>query len=224
MAVPVDVSAKDRRKGWLVTIRAKILAAFCALFGITAFLGWSAVGAIDNTGNLVVETYDRPLMSINHARAALTSLYALKLDIETLKHSATADATRLPVDDIRSRVADLIADLDLVAERALSDNAAEAAARAKDAVRRWASIAVGLADGAVEATWWRLAQVEQEALEELDLLIEFTAGDGFLRRQAAVEQIENFDYSPLLKYLQPLYAPEQLAQWAKDKFVIDIDP
>ena len=190
MAMPVDVSAKVLRKGWVVTIRAKILAAFCALFGITAFLGWSAVGAIDNTGNLVVETYDKPLMSINHARAALTSLYALKLDVEALKHSATADATRLPAEEIRHRVADVIADLDLVAERALSDNATQAAARAKDAVRRWESIVVGLTDGAVEATWWRLAQVEQEALEELDLLIEFTAGDGFLRRQAAVEQIE----------------------------------
>ena len=57
-----------------MTIRAKILSAFCALFGITAFLGWSAVGAIDNTGNLVVETYDGPLMAINHARAALTEI------------------------------------------------------------------------------------------------------------------------------------------------------
>src|SRR3546814_7394066 len=56
----------------LPSVRAKILAAFCALFGITAFLGWSAVVAIDNTGSLVVETYDKPLMSINHARAALT--------------------------------------------------------------------------------------------------------------------------------------------------------
>jgi signal transduction histidine kinase len=187
----VKAAATHRWKGWLVTIRAKILAAFCALFGITAFLGWSAVVAIDNTGSLVVETYDKPLMSINHARAALTSLYTLKLDIEALKHSATADATRLPLDEIRSRVADLIADLDLVAERALSDNAAAAAARAKDAVRRWQNIAAGLSDGAVEATWWRLAQVEQEAIEAIDLLIEFTAGDGFLRRQEAVAEIES---------------------------------
>ena len=43
-------------------------------------------------------------------------------------------------------------------------------------------------------------------------------------RVAAVEQIDNRDVSPLVKYLEPLYAERELANWAKEKFAIDIDP
>ena len=43
-------------------------------------------------------------------------------------------------------------------------------------------------------------------------------------REAAVQQIDKRDLSPLVKYLEPLYAESQLAQWAHDKFFIEIDP
>jgi preprotein translocase subunit SecA len=43
-------------------------------------------------------------------------------------------------------------------------------------------------------------------------------------RVAAIEQIEKRDCSPILKYLQPLYAEGELAAWARDKFAIEIDP
>jgi preprotein translocase subunit SecA len=43
-------------------------------------------------------------------------------------------------------------------------------------------------------------------------------------REAAEEQIMKRDVSGLQKYLEPLYAERELADWAKEKFAIDIDP
>jgi preprotein translocase subunit SecA len=43
-------------------------------------------------------------------------------------------------------------------------------------------------------------------------------------RLAAVEQIENRDCSTLQKYLEPLYPEGELANWAREKFAIEINP
>jgi len=43
-------------------------------------------------------------------------------------------------------------------------------------------------------------------------------------REAALEQIEKRDCAGLVKYLEPLYAEGELANWARSKFDIQIDP
>jgi preprotein translocase subunit SecA len=43
-------------------------------------------------------------------------------------------------------------------------------------------------------------------------------------REAAIEQIEKREVGGLLKYLEPLYAEGELANWAREKFDIQIDP
>src|SRR5439155_11079233 len=43
-------------------------------------------------------------------------------------------------------------------------------------------------------------------------------------RDSAVEQIEKRDCAGILKYLEPLYAETELANWAREKFDVQIDP
>jgi preprotein translocase subunit SecA len=43
-------------------------------------------------------------------------------------------------------------------------------------------------------------------------------------RDTAIEQIDKRDCAGLMKYLDPLFAEGELAQWARDKFDIQIDP
>ena len=43
-------------------------------------------------------------------------------------------------------------------------------------------------------------------------------------RDAAVEQIDKRDCSGLVRYLEPLYAETELANWAKEKFAIELTP
>jgi preprotein translocase subunit SecA len=43
-------------------------------------------------------------------------------------------------------------------------------------------------------------------------------------RDAAIEQIDKRDSSGLVRYLEPLYAETELANWAKEKFAIELTP
>jgi len=43
-------------------------------------------------------------------------------------------------------------------------------------------------------------------------------------KEAAVEQIDNRDCGDLVKYLDPLYAEKNLANWALEKFGVSVDP
>jgi hypothetical protein len=57
----------------MLTIRREIFLGFLAICAIAAMLGIYGIASITSTGNLVVETFDKPLMAINHARAANAS-------------------------------------------------------------------------------------------------------------------------------------------------------
>ncbi|HSI34926.1 MAG: preprotein translocase subunit SecA [Phycisphaerae bacterium] len=43
-------------------------------------------------------------------------------------------------------------------------------------------------------------------------------------REGAIEQIDKKDVAGIERYLEPLYAEGQLAEWARDKFGIELDP
>jgi preprotein translocase subunit SecA len=58
------------------------------------------------------------------------------------------------------------------------------------------------------------SQIRKMGQQEVEMLL----------RDAAVAQIDATDTSPLLKYLEPMVAEKGLAQWAKDKFVIEVAP
>ena len=56
----------------LGTIRGRIVIAFLVMSAITGALGLSAASSIRRADELVSQTFDRSLMSINYARAAAT--------------------------------------------------------------------------------------------------------------------------------------------------------
>jgi preprotein translocase subunit SecA len=43
-------------------------------------------------------------------------------------------------------------------------------------------------------------------------------------RDSAIEQINKRDCAGIMKYLEPLYAETELANWVREKFVVDINP
>ncbi|MFO1189721.1 MAG: hypothetical protein U1E97_09100, partial [Alphaproteobacteria bacterium] len=53
------------------TIRGKLVIAFLALAGLGAAGGAYSISSVHSAAELVVETYDKPLMSISYARAAM---------------------------------------------------------------------------------------------------------------------------------------------------------
>jgi signal transduction histidine kinase len=175
------------------TIRGKILLAFCALAAITGILGNYAVNSVGEAGRLVVETYDKPLMSISYARLALSSFTAMELALA--QRQATTEPERRAHLDARIANLDksLQEDLVVAKERSTSDGAVAAAQKTVRAVQEWDNLRKNLLSGTEsDAEYAALDMRASEVVSALDELVELTAEDGFRGRQKALASIETY--------------------------------
>jgi len=169
-----------------MTIRGHILVAFLVMSVITAAVGGYAIMGIKNAGVLVDKTFGESLMSINYARAAATDFADMR----------AAFARRWIADDPRLRAAfdseadnlgvSLSQDLKIAAARSQSVRAARAAENVQRAVDAWKSICQRRIEGSKrDVNWETLDHYADRVEDQIDLLVNYTAGDGFLYRQSA---------------------------------------
>ncbi|MEH3119663.1 MAG: EAL domain-containing protein [Methylorubrum populi] len=168
------------------TIRGRILLAFLMLSAITALLGGYAAFGIMTTGSLVDKTYDRSLMSINYARAAAADLAALQAAVARARLAGDEGDRRTLEARIEALTKSFEEDLEVAAERAQSERAGREASAAKDAVSHWLAARREFGpDRQTSDVWQALDAHAAVADQHIDLLINFTAGDGFSYRQTA---------------------------------------
>jgi diguanylate cyclase (GGDEF)-like protein/PAS domain S-box-containing protein len=168
------------------TIRGKILLAFLAMSAITGALGGYAAIEIRHAGVLVAETFDKSLMAINYARAASADFANMQATLAR-RWSAADPATQANLDHrIETLARSLDEDLAIAAERSQSPRAARAAANARQAVKTWETERRGLsAHAAPEDAWRALDRSATTVDQQINLLVNYTAGDGFTYRQRA---------------------------------------
>jgi diguanylate cyclase (GGDEF)-like protein len=168
------------------TIRWRVFLAFVAISIITAGLGFSASVVIARAGQLVAMTYDRSLMSINFARAAAADFAAMDAAFARRLVSSDAVAREGLDKSIAALEKSLADDLSIAAERAESSRAAEAAAAVSGAVRAWSEerrklpVALGTTVGSE-----RMEEHADRVRQQIDLLVNYTAANGFTHRQSA---------------------------------------
>ncbi len=172
------------------TIRGRILVAFLIMSAITATLGGYSVLNMQNAGALVRKTFDESLMSINYARAAATDFATMRA-VFARRWIADDAAMRADLDrQIDSLTRTLNEDLDVAVQRSQSDRAREAAAKVREAVRAWKSTSEHLVDETrLDANWELLDEYSDKVNEQIDLLVNYTAGDGFIYRQSALASV-----------------------------------
>jgi signal transduction histidine kinase/HAMP domain-containing protein len=182
-----------RVRGMAMTIRGKILLAFCALAAITGLLGFSAVQSVVESGRLVVETYDKPLMAISYARLALANFMAMELTL--MRRQAAGDGEHRRqldqhMDDLSHALHE---DLGVAEERSMSRAAADAARATALATADWDATRRRLeAVGADEAYRAALERRASAVVEDFDRLVELTAEDGFKDRERALASISSY--------------------------------
>jgi diguanylate cyclase (GGDEF)-like protein len=171
---------------FFITIRGRILTAFIVMSVITGTLGYCATLGIRHAGILVDKTFDESLMSINYARAAATDFAAMRAAfarqwIETdPKVQKSLDA------DIQKLRETLRADLQVALERSQSPRAKTAAINVQHAANAWLNIRERLLDNTkLDVNWETLDRYAAKVDEQIDLLVNYTAGDGFIYRQKA---------------------------------------
>ncbi|NEU14121.1 EAL domain-containing protein [Methylobacterium sp. BTF04] len=177
-------------KARLGTIRGRILVAFLIMSAITATLGLSAASSIRRADELVSQTFDRSLMSINYARAAATDFAAMRAT--DARRWMTADPLLQAQLDERLATLQhaLSEDLEIAVERAQSQRATRAARAAEKAVAEWTATRRRLSERSVQdLAWAELDGAAAAAEENFELFINYTAGDGFIYRQQAREVV-----------------------------------
>ena len=169
-----------------MTIRGRILVAFLIMSVITAALGGYAIMGIKNAGLLVDKTFDESLTSINYARAAATDFAAMRAAFAR-RWIAADPGLRASFDgEVENLSVSLSQDLEIAAARSQSVRAARTASNVQRAVDAWKGICDRLVNGQdSDVNWNTLDHYAGKVDDQIDLLVNYTAGDGFLYRQSA---------------------------------------
>jgi diguanylate cyclase (GGDEF)-like protein len=159
---------------------------------ITALLGAFSVRDLEHEGTLVEQTFDRSLMSINYAQAASADFNGLQAAIARRalqtdpKVKAQIDQT---IADLENTMDD---DLSVAVERAQSDRAVAVGKDVQRALSQWKAAQSVLDHGGdASKAWSKIDRQDVKVSQALDLLVNYTAGDGFTYRQNARATIMN---------------------------------
>ena len=184
--LPYWRAATSRVNSFCMTIRGRILVAFLIMSVITAALGGYATLGIQDAGVLVDKTYDESLMSINYARAAATDFATMRAAFAR-QWIANDHSTRATLGgNIKDLSKTLSDDLNIAVQRSQSPRAARAAANVQQAINDWNAMRERLLDGTkLDVNWETLDHYAAKVDEQIDLLVNYTAGDGFVYRQLA---------------------------------------
>ena len=178
------------------TIRTQILVCYLLMSTITAALGFYAMHGIKHAGDLVAKTFDESLMSINYARAAATDfskMRALASRRLGTKDLLARTALEKEINNLENTFND---DLSIAAERSQSPGAMDAVVEVRKAVGAWAALHrnAGKEPNIINSSTIfadRLDGYAKIVDQQIDLLINHTAGDGFLFRQRALSAIDH---------------------------------
>jgi diguanylate cyclase (GGDEF)-like protein len=183
------------------TIRTQILLFCLAMTAIAAALGGYATLGIRHAGDLVARTFDESLMSINYARAAAADFSAMRVASSRRLTTSDPDVHASLDAELEALARTLSEDLEIAAERSQSARAAKAAAKVQEAANAWSALhrralETSAEDGEKADTNSRYAWIDELdryskiVSQQVDLLVNYTAGDGFLFRQRALSAIK----------------------------------
>lgn len=176
----------SRTSSFFMTIRGRILVAFLVMSMITAALGGYATFGIKDAGILVDKTFDESLMSINYSRASANDFAAMRAAFARLWIANDTGARAKFEAEIKALTKTLGEDLAIAVQRSQSARARQAAANVQRAVTAWANMRERLLDPTkLDADWETLDHYASKVDEQIDLLVNYTAGDGFIYRQMA---------------------------------------
>ncbi len=184
-------AAPGKVRLFMTSIRGKIALACLAVCIVVASIGAFGVFSMTRSGALVVETYDKPLMAISFARAIhadFADLQSVAVRLNSEGQGAQADELAVRVEELAKLLHD---DLSVAASRATSDRVRRSVSAVTAAVADWREAETALRKaGSTAADWARLDAASATVREEIDLLVNYAAGDGFMQRKQALATID----------------------------------
>jgi signal transduction histidine kinase len=177
------------RRFYDLPIRLKMVIGFGAIVLLIVAQGLYSRQSLQELGQLVSRTYDGPLMAINFARSA-----EIKFVVGERLVGQVSDVASDEVEaQFRAAIADIIEDLGIVEERAISTEARELTAAVRTMVIAWQDDVLAArrnpdpGAAAISVTADRSAAAS-DIHKKLDDLAETAAADGYTLRLMASEQ------------------------------------
>ncbi len=176
-------------------IRLKLLIGFLVVTTMAGFLGAFGVYSVAAMGELAIETYDRPLMAINHARAAETDFNRIKARISPLASKArsaplaSSAVTAPDAAELEELFESFRDNLDIAIERALSAESRAAGEAVLERAGGWQEMSLAILSGrGSDAVVHKAAT---DAIETgLGEMVETMAAEGFDFRFTAQALVE----------------------------------
>ena len=170
----------------LTTIRSRLVLGCLAMCLLVAAVGAYAVMSITRAGAVVEETYDRPMMAINFARAA--SLSFSRADAALLRQGVYEGADGADFSEFEERMDDFLSDLEIVEERALTARSREMTHEVRLQAQEWGAAVMAFGG---EALPERALQAQADQIvETLDIIVELQANAAYLSRESAVAAVD----------------------------------
>jgi len=170
------------------TIRGKLVIAFLALAGLGAAGGAYSISSVRSAAEMVVETYDKPLMSISYARAAMYDFAIMERTLHKYDARRHYDGAREALDaELATLHHGIEGNMDVARERALSKEARTLIFEAINNVSDWHHAALLYWDDPTEATMAALDAEARSTAGRIERLIDVMAADGFRFRESAIQ-------------------------------------
>jgi len=153
-------------------------------------LGAYGYGVLSTAGDMVVGTYDGPMMAINYGRAASFDFSQIQKEMYRREHASVAE--RVEIDKtIDELIETFQGDLDVARERSTAADELKIIQRIEADMARWSAARRAKAsDDALEA-------MEAKIIGDFDMLVELNADHSFVGRRKAVWAIGYYKYASI---------------------------
>lgn len=156
---------------------------------IVASIGGYAYKGISDIGDVVKDTYDRPLMAINFSRSA--SQVFSRLDNTVLKEAIRATAGEQPdFKNIETLIEAFQSDMDVVAQRSISVDAIEYIQETLILTTDWTNAALKIETLRDADKLAALEEKTEKIFENLDIIVELQANESFLSREETLLTVD----------------------------------
>lgn len=175
------------------SIGAKIFGAFLMMGVMIGALGINSYYILSATGAIAIDTYDKPMMAINFARAASLDFSQMQNEVLRRKLAPRADRPRIDarIDELTAIFFD---DLAIAAERTTHDDEHKVIKEIETLVIAWDSFHKRGFDFSDNGTFEKL---NDRIIDRFDVLVELKAGSSFVERRKALSTITRFEYVSL---------------------------
>jgi diguanylate cyclase (GGDEF)-like protein len=169
-----------------MSIRLKFFCAFSVIVALSCTLAAISFNWVSDSGERVVRLYDGPMMAVNHARSAHSSLNAIR----GLVQSGRDGSQSVVVGMFEQRLIEISGDLAIVAERIANEDVAAALTRARARVHDWSEAALKVLNPpptglTLVPAPFSIERKSADADAALDDLVQVVAAYGFEYRMTA---------------------------------------